>query len=313
MRRIVATAVMLVSILSAAPASAGHGHSHGHSHGHGHFGWGGISLSAGYGPAFGYGYGGNYGYWPRAYRGYYGGDCYYGSYYGAFDPYGIYYRPYDGYSSYYLPPVFAPAELLYGPRAVRQFWGWSDQPLVMRRSERVAAEPKIRISNPEYRRKAEQHLAQGDRLFREQKYSQALDRYKQAAAMAGDLAEAQWRKGHAYLATHRYELAAASFKRALVLNPDAARDGFDLGRLYGAGATVKISHLEALAGETLVRGDSAEHYFLLGVFLRYDGQAERAEKFFVKAAELAGRDGGYLASFLPAEETAPVVAKELET
>ncbi|MEX2027298.1 MAG: hypothetical protein WEH44_08350, partial [Pirellulaceae bacterium] len=207
MRRYVALlAVMLASVFAAEPVHARHGH----GHGHGHFGsFSGISFGVGYGP--GIGYGSNYGYWPRAYRGYYGGG-YYDSplCYGGYDPYGIYYRPYDGYSSYYLPPVFAPAELLYGPRAVQQFWGFNQQPQVIRRSDRVAAvEPKVRIANPEYRRKAEQFLAQGDRLFREQKYSQALDRYKQAGEMARDLAEAQWRKGHAYLAVHRYELAAA--------------------------------------------------------------------------------------------------------
>ncbi|HUE72649.1 MAG TPA: tetratricopeptide repeat protein [Pirellulaceae bacterium] len=301
MRRYLALAVMLISVFAAEPVQARHRH----------FGsWSGMSF--GVGPGIGYGW--NSGYWPGAYRGFYGGFYDSPLCYGPYDPYGIYYRPYDGFSSYYLPPVFAPAELLYGPRAVQQFWGLSNQPLVIRRSDRVAAaEPKVRIANPEYRRKAEQFLAHGDRLFREQKYSQALDRYKQAGAMARDLAEAQWRKGHAYVAVHRYELAAASFKRALTLDPDVARDGFDLARLYGPGALVKTSHLEALAGEALVRSDSPDYYFLLGIFLRYDGQTERAEKFFVRAAELAGRDSVHLASFLPAADEVPVAARELET
>ena len=291
MRRIGTLALVFVMLLAARSASAGHGC---------FGGWGGVSFGVGYGPGIGYGYYG--GYWPRR--------AFYGGYY---DPYGIYYSPYTGYSSYYLPPVFAPAELLYGPRAVQQFWGIQPQPLVIRPGDLKAAEPRVRVANAEYRRRADQFLAQGDRLFAEQKFSQALDRYKQAAAMAPDLAEAQWRKGHAYVAVSRYELAAASFKRAISLDPDVSRKGFDLKGLYGPAAIARTSHLESLAGETLVRSGSADHYFLLGVFLRYSGEGGRAEKFFAKAAELTGEDAAHLAGFLPPVDAVPVAARELET
>lgn len=276
---------------------------------HGYCGWGGISLG-------GYGYGYGYGYRPRLYRNFYYGNDYYPygpSFYGGYEPHGIYYSPYDGYSSYYLPPVFAPAELLYGPRAVKQFLGIADQPQVLLRDD-PPDEPRVRVANATYRRKADQLITQGDVLFREQKYTHAIDRYKEAAERAPDMAETHWRKGHAYVAMHRYELAAAAFKRALALEPDVVRGDFSLSQLYGPAATVKTSHLEALAGETLVRSDSADLYFLLGVFLRYDGQAERAEKFFVRALDLAGSKGGYLAAFFPkADEPVPVAADELET
>ena len=291
MRRHLALAAMLILALAPASASAGHGC---------WGGWGGVSYGGFYGPAFGYGYYG--GYWPRR--------AFYGSYY---DPYGIYYSPYTGYSSYYLPPVFAPAELLYGPRAVQQFWGIQPQPLIVRRGEGADEEPRVRVTNAEYRRRADQFVAQGDRLFAEQKYSQALDRYKQAAAMVPDLAEAQWRKGHAYVAVSRYELAAASFKRALALDPEVDRGDFNLARLYGPARIALASHLESLAGETLVRSDSADHYFLLGIFLRYSGERERAEKFFLRAQELAGEGAAHVAGFLPPADAVPVAARELET
>ena len=295
---------VILSLLALAPATA--------EAGHGHFcggGWGGISL--GIGPGFGC-------YQPRMiggyYGGYYGGGCYpYGGYYDAFNPYGIYYAPRYGYAEYYLPPVFAPAELLYGPRAVKQFLGIEDRPLVLGAGDRGAEDAaKPRVSSPTYRRKAEQFLAQGDALFREQKYAQAVDRYRQATVLAPDLAEVHWRKGHAYVAMHRYELATAAMKRALELSADVDRGGFSLTRLYGDGATVKTSHLETLAGEALVHGDSADVYFLLGVFLRYDGQSERAEKFFRRAQELTGGAAEHLAAFLKPMDV-PVAARELET
>jgi tetratricopeptide (TPR) repeat protein len=306
MSRLLGFLCLSLLALSLTPASALGGHGH-HCWG----GWGGISFGVGPGPVYGY-------YRPRFHgSSFYGGGCYpycAGGYYGAYNPYGIYYAPYYGYSDYYLPPVFAPAELLYGPRAVKQFLGINDQPLVLVRGDRDFAEkPKVRVSNPEYRRKADQFLAQGDRLFREQKYAQAIDRYKQAGAMAPDVAEIQWRKGHAYVATHRYDLAASAFKRGLSLAPDVHRDGFNLTTLYGPGATVKASHLEALAGETLAHGDSAELHFLLGIFLRYDGQSERAAKFFLRARELAGPGADYLTAFLIRDaDGVPVAAKELE-
>src|SRR4029434_7157320 len=134
-----------------------------------------------------------------------------------------------------------------------------------------------------------------------------------AGEMAPDLAEIQWRKGHTYIAMHRYELAAAACKRALSLKADADRAGFNLTALYGPGALVKTTHLETLAGETLLRGESADLHFLLGVFLRYDGQAKRAKKSSWRAAELGGADAAYLSAFLPKEAAVPVSADEIET
>lgn len=294
--------VILSSLLAlatlATPASAGHGHCYG--------GWGGGSYGVGYFGGYGYGTG-FYGY----------GYPYRSFYYGNYDPWGIYYRPWDGYSEYYLPPVFAPAELLYGPRAVQQFWGMPQpqQPLVVisRDRDRDATDTRPRVASVEYRLKAERFIAQGDELFREQKYSQALDRYKSAGEMAPNAAEAYWRRGHAYVATGRYDQAVAAFKRALAIDPDVEREEFSLAEFYGPGATAKAAHLEALAGAALARADSSDLHFLLGVFLRYDGQGARAEKFFLRAADLAGRSGDHIAGFLPPDDAAvPVSASEVE-
>ena len=292
-------AIVLVSLVS--PVEARHPHCFG-----GHCGWGGGFYSntcyAGFNSPFVYG---NYGY---GNCGWGGGYCYPGIYYGGYPAYNTYYyNSYPYYGAYYNAPIFAPANAIYGPVAVRNFLGMAEPTAPAPAAVRVSAvvvkklgEPrKVREASPEYRRKSDQFIAQGDMLFREQKYQQAVDRYKSATDMAPDSAEAFWHKGHAYAATNRYELAAASFRRALTLSPDIARGGFSLGKLYGDTLAAKEAHLEAIAASCLENPTSADSYFVLGIFLHYTGEADRAEKFFAKAAELGGPDTKYLAHFVP--------------
>lgn len=306
---------------------------------HPHCGWGGGGFG-GYGGYGGYGGGfyantcyggfnnswvgyGNSGYGNSGWGGNYGCVPYRSSYYlnngGCYPAYNTFYYnayPYvDG--AYINPPIFAPAAAIYGPAAARRFFGMAEPTapdVVAARAAvlvRKLTEPrKVREASPEYRRRAEQFIAQGDMLFREQKYQQAVDRYKTAAEMAPDSAEAYWRKGHAYAATNRYELAASSFRRALTLNPSIAREGFSLDMLYGDTRMAKEAHLESIAGHCLENTDSADAYFVLGIFLHYSGEADRAAKFFARAAELGGADAAYLAGFVPG--AVPVTAAGLE-
>lgn len=352
MRRILlALTVLAGTLLAAAPADAGWGHRHcgygGWGGGYGGYGYGGFrSCGLGY---RGYGYGpyySGYGLSVGCYRptilfnsGCYGGGCGYGGYgYG-----GGYYAPrpigyYGYYGSTYNPgsnfvglsvtgqfvsrPAAAPAsvrnilnmsreELL---AALRAPAAAADAPPAARA---IAAEkPAVRWSNAEQRRKAEQYLAAGDVLFREQKFHSALQRYKLASQTAPDMAETYWRQGHALVATANYELAGGAFKRAIALDADVTRGGFTLDEIYGGAAMAKQAHLESLAGWALKRSDSSESYFLMGVQLQFDGQAERAARFFDRAAELAGAGGEYLAAFAgeraAADEApvAPVVEKK---
>jgi hypothetical protein len=120
------------------------------------------------------------------------------------------------------------------------------------------------------------------------------------------VAEAFWRKGHALVATHNYELAVAAFKRALELSDDVSRGGFRLDEMYGPAGMTKQLQLEALSEWALSKTDSADAWFLVGVFLYYDGQRPRSEKFFVHAADLAGREMSHLTAFSrPLREESP--------
>lgn len=314
---ILVTAVVLSAL--AVPAQARHPHCFaGGCRGYG--GFYSTTCYAGFNSPFVYG---NYGYGSCGYGCVpYAAGCYPGMYYGYPAYNTFYYNSYPyGYGAYYNAPVFAPAQAIYGPAAARNFLGMAE-PTVPAAPAPAAAKPsavvvkkfseprKVREASPEYRRKADQFIAQGDMLFREQKYQQAVDRYKSATEMAPDSAEAYWHKGHAYAATNRYELAASCYRRALTLNPDIDRGGFSLDKLYGDTRMAKEAHLEAIAGYCLEHPDKADSYFVLGIFLHYSGEAERAEKFFAQAAALAGPDATYLVRFVPG--VVPVKADELE-
>lgn len=232
-----------------------------------------------------------------------------------------FYSPSHNFVQYNLPTVSVPAELNYGPQAVKQFMGVSRNfalGSLLNPTDRDAlvrpeiTEIKTRVSNAETLKKARKYLANGDALFRRQKYHSALQEYKAATRFSPELAEGYLRQGHALVATSRFELAAAAFKRALKTDPEVVNLKLPLDELYGDAKLAKTSHLETLASAALESDREADLMFLLGVFLHYDGQTARATKFFKRAFDLAGADRVYLAHFLPRTKPEPK-ATEPET
>ena len=332
-------------------ADAGHGHWHRGRHGghwHRYGGWGGVSLSVGY-PAYGFGFGsGAYApaYCPPSYcpppycppiaGGWHG---YSGLTFAIGPAYGVRYAPRSNYVEYFLDSSYEPAELAFGPLAVKQFLGLDRNfamgpltepaaplPLVVAKADRAAADKadkvvrlKVRSSNAESRRRAERYLALGDQLFEKHQWHSALQKYKLAAQLAPDVAECYWRQGHALIAVNQFGQAADAFRRALRLDADTSRGGFRLNDLYVDSEAAKSSHLEALAGEALAATIDPDAFFLIGVLLHYDGETERARKFFERAADLSGDDAGLVAAFLAPKPapglpalSVPVKAGDLE-
>lgn len=230
----------------------------------------------------------------------------YSTYYGYTGT--TYYNPSSNYVNYQLPTVSYPAELNYGPQAVKQFMGVDrnfalgsllnppDRDALVRP---VVTDLKIRATNVETLKKARRYLALGDDLFRRQKFHSALQQYKAATRFAPELAEGYFRQGYALIATSRYDLATQAFKRGLRTDPEIAKSDFLLNEIYGDAKMTKTAHLETLATAALDRDTDSDLMFLLGVFLHYDGQAERGVKFFRRANDLAGADNDHLAQFLP--------------
>jgi tetratricopeptide (TPR) repeat protein len=301
MRLVIAAAALAACLATSTPAEARHGWYHWRWGGIGWGGWGGVGWC---GPRF------SVGFYPYCAYNYYQpfwccpADCYPYSYgyplmpYGAGVPVGFAntYRPWGVYANRSVNPDLL-AEAL---RAVASNAGVS------------TTERPLRWSNPQWRRKAERFIAEGDELFRAQNYHSALQKYKLAATLAPDVAEAHWRQGHALIATSNFELAARAFKRAIAISQDIRRADFQLDDLYGAAGLAKTAHIESLAEWAMTQSDSPDPFFLLGVFLTYDGQPQRAEKFFAHAAQLSGIANGHLAAFLTPWNAVPAAERVAE-
>jgi tetratricopeptide (TPR) repeat protein len=239
-----------------------------------------------YYPYYGYVYPYTYGYGPGGY---------------------LWYAP--GYVPYYpapnwawtLPPLYAPAESLFGPDAAKRFMA-PDRgagPGIGGEANRGKDGPaNQRGTNAEAVALGGRFLHLGDEYFRAGRYALAYDRYRNAAQAAPRLADAYFRQGLALAALGRYEAAVREIKRGLELNPNWARSGFRLADLYGDHGKAKTAHLDAMAKAADAKGETSDLLFLIGVFLHFDGQADRAKPFFQRAAQLAGGNAGHLEAFL---------------
>jgi hypothetical protein len=242
-----------------------------------------------------YPYWGPYPYYPAyAWPGYW-----YGPGYPLYVPY------YDG--SILLPPVYVPSESIYGPEAVKRFMGvdrWNYPRAGAFRPgppRDVPAEEKKpagqRGTNAESIARARRFIGLGDKMFGEGKYADSYERYRMASQAAPGLADAYFRQGWALVASGRYESAAKALKRGLELDPNWPKSDFRLDSLYGANGAEKRAHLDMLATAATQNPQDADLLFLTGVFLHFDGQAERARPFFQRAGQLGGVEAKYLKAF----------------
>lgn len=250
-----------------------------------------TSINVGVGSGSFY-YGNNFPVWGYGYP--YGYDSY---------PYGVPYYP----GPVILPPLFLPAETMYGPQAVKRFMGIDGSAPAPRviianksraDSDSLLAKPKVRISNAAMKAQAGKFLAFGDALFFKQNYNSALERYRSAALAAPDLAETYLRQGLALVAMGRYESAAKVIRRALLLQGDPSKWMTRLDDLYKENQVAKTAHLESLASAVEENGQSAELLLLLGTQLFFDGQQDRAAPVFQRCKQLGGNEDGAITEFL---------------
>jgi tetratricopeptide (TPR) repeat protein len=244
--------------------------------------------------------------------------CYrpYRSYWSWGYPREVFYNPRYNCVNYALPAVYYPAELGYGPQAVKQFMGvdrnFAMGPLTLTSYDAardakpsIELDPPTRVSNTRTLELAQRYVQFGDARFRGQQYHEALQRYRTATATAPDLASAHIKYGLTLAVTGRQEAAVKSIARGLDLDPDWPTRGFALDDIYGDGRAAKIGHLDALARTVLADSDSAEATYLLGVFLYLDGHKDRAQKILRRSADLMGDDK----PIVPFTEPAPLDVK----
>ncbi len=230
----------------------------------------------------------------------------------VYDPYYPYLTPRPPYYwdpwryPYYGPPYY-PVGPVWGAEGVRRFLGLNRMPAVVNRQiivvpkdkqdEKDEQQPVPRSSNARAFALGWQFIDFGDGHFNNQKYADAYQRYKRAARAAPTLADAYFRQGFALIALGNYEQAANTIKRGLELDPDWARSDFHNDELYGGNEAAKTAHLDALGQAATDNPNDADLQFLVGVFLHFEGQPQRAKPFFERAARMAG-DTTHLAGFL---------------
>ena len=237
----------------------------------------------------------------------------YPAYPGYYPPYPAYYPP------YYVPPVYIPAEELYGPRAVQRFMGvdhWF-QPSQPQAQRNVIVQPDAgrvvepapqpaeaddprpgRATNAQAVNLAGRFLGFGDAHFANQNYAEANDRYRKAATAAPQMADPYFRQAYALMAMGRYEQSVQVIRRGMDLSADWPRSGFHNAELYGDIPQVKTAHFEALAAASEKEPHNADLLFLVGVVLHFDGRPERARPFFERASQLLAGNDAHVRPFL---------------
>jgi tetratricopeptide (TPR) repeat protein len=236
-----------------------------------------------------------------------------------------------GFYGYSSPAVIPPAALYvradaaYGPDAMKEFMGvdrdFAKGPLAPSRTiivERPAdaaathvvaapkknAAPKVEFvkepvaSNADARARAARLIALGDEQFGGQQFHSAAQRYRLAAEAAPDVADAHFRQGFAYLASNRHDQAVAAFRRGLAIDPLWVNSSFRLDDLYDGAGLAKSSHIDGLARTALENRSKSDYYFLIGLVLHFDGQQDRAKRFFERAQKLSGADKSHIQVFL---------------
>lgn len=130
----------------------------------------------------------------------------------------------------------------------------------------------------------------GDAHFGNQKFMDALDRYRRATRECPGLGDGWFRQGFALAALGRYEQAAKAMRRGLEEKPSWVDNNFHLSELYGDDAAEKKSLLEKMvkaAEEEPTNGDLA---YVVGVHLYCDGKPDQAAPFFRRTAQIRGTD-----------------------
>jgi len=248
---------------------------------------------------------------------------YYPQQYGYQYPY--YRNPYLGYG--YPAAVFAPAGQLYGLGPIQQLMGvdrWSQQPQAPANglangnpnlfangnananpgfannknagpnAARHDADPPLRKPAAPAGGKALEiawkFITYGDAHFGNQKFNNALDRYRRAVRECPGLSDAWFRQGFALAALGRYEQAAKAMRRGLEEKPDWVDNNFRLAELYGDDPAEKKSLLDKMVKTAEEEPTNADLAYVVGVHLYCDGRPDQAAPFFRRAAQIRGTD-----------------------
>jgi hypothetical protein len=148
---------------------------------------------------------------------------------GSYSPHGVHYVPGANYVNYHLPAVQYPAELSYGPQAVKQFMGVDRNfalgplatnsvppPRIVKPVPPVTRVVNLKLEPPASNARnlelARRYIDFGDARFAAQEYHLAAQRYKTAISMAPSLADAHIRYGITLTSLAKYDAAVAAIE-----------------------------------------------------------------------------------------------------
>ncbi len=159
--------------------------------------------------------------------------------------------------------------------------------------------PPAQPSSPEARLKSLRAIQDGDADMQKQQYLQAYMDYKRAIQAAPDSAQAYFRQGVALTAVQHYDTAIFSFKRALALDPNLPQSMPDLETLLGPDNLIAQNSITLKVTE-YARADvrDPDRLFLFGVWLALNHD-QRANEVFDTALRLAGHGNHFLAFLRP--------------
>jgi len=210
---------------------------------------------------------------------------------------GFGYFPYYGYYPYDYPPAYIPYDYFI-PAPVA--------PPLPPPLEDELPEPKpgaLRGTNAQSVATAWKYIGYGDVLFSHQQYAEAGDRYRKASEISPQLADAWFRRGFALAAANRFEQSAAAFKRGLQLDSKWPQSDFGLDDLFDRNVAAKKVRLDAVVSAAVQKPTDFDRQFIAGVLLFFDGQTDRAARYFAQAQRVAGGDdSNYPPAFLAKEE-----------
>lgn len=128
-------------------------------------------------------------------------------------------------------------------------------------------------------------LQKGHRLYKNQKYHQAIDQYSEAIEKEPSDFKAYFWRGRAYMKMNQYDRAIGDFKMTIQLN-SKYRAAFDnLGWLYGQQGKYDVG-LQVLNRSIELAPDRGWTYFYRGYIYQIKGDMKNALKDYHKACQL---------------------------
>lgn len=157
-------------------------------------------------------------------------------------------------------------------------------------------QPQFDPNKFERHARARRLISQGETHFAAQRYTDAQRVFRQASRVGSDLAVAQFRYGQVLIAMGRYAAASEAFQLGIDLDPDWYLSDFRFETLYDGNQLAYQSHGNDLMKAANDNPDDGDVMFLVGLWLYFGNDPQRADRYFERAHQL-GINGRLMAGF----------------